>query len=143
MRTFAPIVALLAATACSPKAPNIAIADPVVVATPMGGAAYMTIRNRGGSDRLLAVKAPTIADLSIHETVRDGSIMRMRPVGTVEIPANGEVNFKRGGLHIMLMGSSEAIQPGKSFPLTLSFEKAGEIRVTAPVKTPDASMEAM
>ncbi len=58
MRLLAPLVVLLAATACTQKAPEIDIADPVVIKTPMGGAAYFTIINGGGPDRLIGVVAP-------------------------------------------------------------------------------------
>ncbi len=43
----------------------------------------------------------------------------------------------------MLMRSPGALEPGNSVSLTLSFERAGDIRISAPVKAPDAPMEVM
>lgn len=143
MRVFVPLAVLLAATACTQEAPQIDIVDPVVIATPMGGAAYFTIRNCGGSDRLLSVAAPSNGEASMHETVRDGSIMRMRAVDGIHIPAGGDVIFERGGLHVMLMGSPVPLEPGKTIPLTLSFSRSGDREISAPVKAPDTPMEAM
>jgi copper(I)-binding protein len=42
------------------------------------------------------------------------------------------VTLKPGGYHIMLMGLTQPLQPGQSFPLTLDFAKSGrrEVNVT-------------
>ncbi len=143
MRAFASLVVLTIVTACTPKAPQIEITDPVIIATPTGGAAYFTIHNEGGGDRLLSVETPSIGEASMHETTRDGSITRMRAVEAVDIPAGGDIVFERGGLHVMLMGSTGALQPGKPVQLTISFERSGNMTITAPIKAPDAPMEAM
>ena len=55
------------------------------------------------------------------------------------MPANEPVTLKPGGMHIMLQGLNEPLQAGKSFPLTLTFEKAGTREVTVAVEKPAAS----
>ena len=40
----------------------------------------------------------------------------------VEIPANKSVEFKPGGLHVMLMNVAKPIKPGDKVPLVLTFE---------------------
>ena len=51
---------------------------------------------------------------------------------------NGEVVLEPGGYHIMLMGLAHALEEGSSFPLTLTFEKAGSLEIDVPVQGPGA-----
>ena len=43
------------------------------------------------------------------------------------------IEMKPGGYHIMLMGLAEPLKEGDEVDLTLTFEKAGEVKVTARV----------
>ncbi len=99
----------------------------------MGSAAYFTIRNSGGEDKLLSVTSP-VADSSLHSTSTDNGIMRMRPHDALEIPAKGAVDLKPGGTHVMLMGLKQPLQPGATLELDLKFEKSGERKVSAEVR---------
>ena len=65
--------------------------------------------------------------------------MRMRPLGGVDLPANQPVTLKPGGMHIMLEGLNEPLQAGKSFPLTLNLEKAGQKQVEVTVEKAGAA----
>ena len=49
------------------------------------------------------------------------------------VPAGGGHMLERGGDHVMLMGLTESLEDGESFPLTLVFEEAGEVVVEVPV----------
>jgi len=62
-----------------------------------------------------------------------GMVMKMRPLAGLDIPAGQSVTLKPGGEHIMLMGLNGPLREGQSFPLTLTFEKAGAREVTVPV----------
>lgn len=99
------------------------------------GAAYMTVMNHGsGADRLVAVKTDVARRAEIHTHIMDGDVMRMRRVeGGVEVPLHGQVDFKPGGLHVMLFGLNKKLAVGDSFPLTLVFEQGGETVVTVKV----------
>ena len=58
------------------------------------GAVYLRIENaRSESDRLSAVSSP-IATAEVHESKLEGSIMRMRALDGVEIPAEGDVRLQ-------------------------------------------------
>jgi copper(I)-binding protein len=58
----------------------------------------------------------------------------MKSRENIEIPANGEVEFKPGGLHIMLVELKQPLAVGDEVQLTLRFEKAGEIQLIVKVK---------
>jgi len=65
----------------------------------------------------------------------EGDVMKMREVEAIELPAGKTVELKPGGLHIMLMGLKAPLKAGSSVPLTLKFEKAGEVSVKLTVAT--------
>lgn len=102
------------------------------------GVVYLTIRNDGDADRLVAASTNAAGKAQIHTTTRDGDIVRMRPVDGVDIPDHTKVVFKPGGLHVMLMGLKAPLVAGSSLPLKLRFEKAGEVTVAVTVRPPGA-----
>ena len=98
------------------------------------GAAYFRIENRGqASDRLVSVHSPIADRAEIHTHEMDGGVMTMRRVHWVEAPAQGEVTFGPGGLHVMLLGLKEPLVAGERYPLVLEFEKAGTIEVSVEI----------
>lgn len=144
MRLFAAFAALLLAScnAASTES-DIGVQDPwarATVAGQSGSAAYFTIVNRGGPDRLLSVSTPT-AEASLHSTSLADGVMRMRPVDAVDVPANGTVELRPGGMHVMLMGVKQPLEAGTTLPLELRFEKSGNRHVEAAVRP--ANGEAM
>jgi len=60
--------------------------------------------------------------------------MRMRPLTALDIPAGHDVTLGPGGAHIMLLGLTQPLREGQSFPLTLSFEHAGPRQVTVVIE---------
>jgi copper(I)-binding protein len=98
------------------------------------GAAFMTIENAGADDRLIAGDADVSETVELHTHVRDGEVMRMRQVEAIDLPAGETTLLQPGGLHVMFIGLHAPLKEGESFPLTLSFEQAGEVTVTVTVK---------
>jgi hypothetical protein len=75
----------------------------------------------------------------------DGNIMRMRKEDSLPLPAGKSVSIEPGGLHIMLIGLKQPLVEGETFPMHLTFEKAGGIDITVHVqgKPPVVSDAAM
>lgn len=104
------------------------------------GAAYLTIENRGReADRLTGVASPAAASAELHEMKMDGTIMRMRQLPGIDLPAGGKVALQSGGYHIMLIGLKAPLKEGDKFPLTLTFAKAGTVEVEVIVEKPGAA----
>ena len=101
-------------------------------------AIYMTIVNKGReSDRLIGVSSDVAKHVELHQSIREGDVMRMQPVeGGIEIPAKGKVELKPGGYHIMLIDLTRELKPGDRFTVTLTFEKSGSRTLEAEVKEP-------
>jgi copper(I)-binding protein len=89
------------------------------------GVAYVTIQSPT-ADRLVTMSTPVAKKAELHTMEMSGMIMKMRPIGGIDIPAGQPVTLSPGGMHIMLIGLKEPLKAGQSFPLTLSFEKAGK-----------------
>lgn len=98
------------------------------------GAAYLTVHNSGAADdALIAAATPVAETAELHTHEMDGGVMRMRRMDLVDIPAGETVTFEPGGLHVMLFGLSAPLRAGGTFPITLTFDGAGDITVEASV----------
>ena len=42
--------------------------------------------------------------------------------------------MRPGGYHIMLLGLKQALKPGETVKVTLTFQRAGEVSLEAPVE---------
>jgi copper(I)-binding protein len=127
-----PLLLALLFSISLPAFAQIEIENPWSRATAPGAkiaAGYMTIRNKSAAaDRLLGGSSPLAAEVETHVTVKDGDIMRMREVKGYEVPAKGSFELKPGGAHLMLVDIKKPFKEGDTIPVTLRFEKAGEIK---------------
>jgi copper(I)-binding protein len=115
---------------------QLEIKTPWARATPgraENGAAYLTIVSPT-DDRLTAVSSPVAKKSELHTMSMEGGVMRMRPLAAIDIPAGQAVTLSPGGVHIMLLGLTQPLHQGQSFPLTLSFEHAGPLQVTVAIE---------
>ena len=96
------------------------------------GAAYMKIMNHSKKDdRLISVYSDIAKKTELHTHLKsDNVIMKMMRIDKgIEIGAMKEHALVRGGEHIMFMGLKEPFENGKIIPVTLLFEKAGEVNI--------------
>ena len=126
---------------------DLEIEKPWARATPPGaaiGGGYLVIRNKGAAaDRLVGVSSPASARVEIHEMTMEKDVMRMREVKGVDVPAKKSVELKPGGYHLMLIELKAPLKPGDKVPVTLRFEKAGEVKAELAVAAIGASGPAM
>ncbi len=102
------------------------------------GVFYMTIINNSDQDdALLSVETDACNVAELHEMyMMENDLMGMRPAlgGVIELPAGETVKLKTGGLHVMCLGKQIEFEVGVEIPLTLYFEQAGEMGVTAVIR---------
>ncbi len=144
--------------ALDPSAMTLTINDPWVrpaamtgaavagdMATPMaeghmsGGtsAAFMLITNSSSTaDALIRAESSVAETVELHDMKMEDGVMKMFPVEKIDVPANGSVELKRGGLHVMLIGLRQDLKEGDMVLITLTFENAGTIQIEAPVRMP-------
>ncbi len=131
----------------TPEATATAMADAVTLGdlTITGGwvrtttndvsAAYLMVKNAGLEDALVAASSPISPMVQLHEVITEGSTSKMQQKeGGFPVPAQGMVELKPGGFHIMLMNLSEPLAEGDEVEVTVTFEKAGEVTLTLPVQ---------
>lgn len=128
-----------AETTSAPAAPLLRVESLTVTATVDArtpSSAYFTVRNDGGEPDRLVSAATTVADrIDIHETrVNDkGEAHSFSIVGGVPIPADGQVAFAPGGLHLKVIGPHAPLSEGARIPVTLTFERTGAVQFEAVV----------
>jgi copper(I)-binding protein len=84
--------------------------------------------------RLVEVRSSVAGVAEVHEMAMDGSVMKMRAVPSLALPAGKTVELKPGGYHVMLMDLKAPIKAGDSVPLTLVFEGADKKRESVEIK---------
>ncbi|MBC7133409.1 MAG: copper chaperone PCu(A)C [Roseovarius sp.] len=133
------LAATLGLALASPAlAQEIHILDPYArAASPnaASGAAFMLIENIGDADdRLVGAASPAARVVELHTHREENGVMKMVAVEEgFALPAGETLVLERGGHHVMFMGLTEPFEEGKVIPLTLAFEKSGEITVDVPV----------
>ena len=141
IKSLAFVASLVLASAALAQNNQLEVGNAWARATPgkaETGAAYLTIRSPT-PDRLVSVSSPVAKKAEIHTMSMEGMVMKMRPLAGLDIPGGQPVTLKPGGEHIMLEGLNAPLREGQSFPLTLTFEKAGTRTVTVAIEKPGAA----
>ncbi len=108
------------------------------------GVVYLIITDTGPPDTLTGASTPVAAMAELHETRNDNGVMKMRAVASLPVTPGKKVTLAPGGYHIMLMDLKQPLKEGDSFPVTLSFAKAGQVTAMATVaKAGAAAMPGM
>jgi copper(I)-binding protein len=142
LATLALFVAAAEPARAQAAAPAVQVQDGWARATAAGqpvGAGYLRLVGGAAGDRLLGASSPVAGRVELHSMGMDGGVMRMREVDGIDVPAGGAVVLEPGGLHLMLMDLKAPLQPGKAVPLTLRFQKAGEVQATLQVRATGAA----
>ena len=115
--------------AWSPEAPP--------VAKVMAG--YMKINNLSNKDiKILSAKSDLFKRVEIHLTEMSDGMMRMIKQENLKIKANGHIELKPGGLHMMLMGKLKPVKAGSVIAVTLTLDNGKTITIKLKVKVDDA-----
>jgi len=120
------------ALAASPALAQVSIDQPWMRATAPGAkvaGGFMIVSNKGEApDRLVAAASPLAERVELHVHIDDGGVMKMRQVQGFDVPASGRFELKPGGAHLMFVNIRRPIKEGEKIPVTLTFEKAGEVK---------------
>lgn len=135
------IFALLALPVKGSLAHDLMIVNVAVPASLTPGATsgiiYFTVMNHGPEDdKLVSVSTPVATSAMLHESYQDGDVAKMRMLPDVDIPPGGFVKLEQGGKHVMLTGLTSPLKKGDKITVTVTFEKAGPLRVEATVGDP-------
>ena len=131
---------LAGAAAAQPSVVDLSFSDPWIRGSAPGqsnGAGYVVIENKASEPiALVSVTSDRAHRMELHTIVREGNVAKMQEVERIEVPANGSVELKPGGFHIMFIGLTEPFVAGQEVPLQLNFEGEQTVRVDFAVKPP-------
>ena len=137
MKTLMFAALVVAGSALSAAAGGLMAMKPFAyetIPTAKAAGAYISVMSHGDADRLLDAQSPVAKRVEIHTHIKDGDVMRMRKVdGPLPVTADEPLKMEPGGVHIMLMGLTAPLDAGATIPVTLVFEKAGEMVVDVAV----------
>jgi periplasmic copper chaperone A len=95
---------------------------------------YLEITNNGAmDDALLGLTTPAASMPMLHETAVTDGVAAMPHAASIPVPAGQTVALSPGGFHGMLMGLTDPLVEGQTFPITLTFEQAGNLDVTVDI----------
>lgn len=101
----------------------------------VNGAGYVKIDSKAAQpDRLLSATTSGVNRVELHTIIHENNVAKMRQVSGIDVPAGGGVQLMPGAYHIMFLGLQEPFKAGAVVPVTLKFEKAGEVKVDFEVK---------
>jgi copper(I)-binding protein len=142
-RALAALILLAAAAAAvalalrgGDGARGLLVEDAVAAALegrPGEAAVFLTLRNSGPPDRLVAVHSGA---------ARAARIASGEAEAAVPVPGGGEAALAPDAAHVRLQGVEGGLAPGRMLPLTLVFERAGEVSARARVAAPQPVGEA-
>ncbi len=145
MRLASFALLTLALTACgstaadpAPASTALTVTDGWVKAADSGmTAAFGTLENSSDKDLTLVSAESEVSPMELHEVSADASgAMVMHPKdGGFVVPAHGSLTLEPGGLHVMLMDLSTALEPGMTVDLTLVGDDGTRWTTSFPVRT--------
>ncbi len=86
------------------------------------GGVFLTLTNSGVTPVQVVSATCALAanvELHTHQTRLDGTV-GMMAVPALTVPAQGQLDLKPGGFHIMLIGLTGRLAEGTTFPLSLT-----------------------
>lgn len=129
-------IAAVVAACAADATPDLTVSD-AQAAVPAAGSAQVVLEvaNTGdGDDALLAIETDAAIGIELHETRIEDGQATMVELDEVPIPAGETVRFRPGGLHLMMVGPGDEVVLGAEFPITLVFDRSGEVTTTAQVR---------
>lgn len=117
---------------------ELTVQNVLVRAVPVAGgngAIYFVLTNNSNqADRLVAVESAVAATAEMHESVDDNNLIRMEPrPNGFELAPGATIALAPGGKHVMLVQLEQPLVEGDRLPITLRFEHAAPITVTASI----------
>ena len=135
------VVVLSAALLAGAAMAQVTVKDAWVratVAQQKATGAFMQLQSAQDA-KLVAAQSPVAGVVEVHEMAMEGSVMKMRAVTSLALPAGKAVELKPGGYHVMLMDLKGQVKDGDTVPVTLVVEgkdgKRQNIEVKAPART--------
>lgn len=121
---------------------ELVIKDAVVRLLPPGvpnTSAYFSIENRSDTRQILVgANADFVNKAELHNHIMVDGMMRMQQQSEIVVEAGETVNFRPGGLHIMLFGLKQPLKQGQVVSMNLQTKDGQTVAINAKVARPSA-----
>lgn len=128
------------------NAPGVSVTDAMIrlpAAPGRPGVAYFTVTQGDGTPKnIAAAYVEGVGRTEMHETVMENGVSKMQPVKAVPIEAGKTVQFKAGGLHVMLFDVADTLKAGETTEITLTLDNGDKISAPAKIEAVGGSMDA-
>ena len=142
------VLLALAAYGCAPEAEppadaplartsaELSVHEPWARPAPLGGtsAVYFTLVGGAQADTLRAARTPVAEVVELHEAFERDGLRGMRAVPGIPVAAGDSAALQPGGLHVMLIRATRALEAGDSLTLELEFAQEGARSVRVPIR---------
>ena len=89
---------------------------------------YLKFEEITGSDKLVAARSDIAGKVELRSKLDNDSTAEVSAIlPAIEVTAGSTTELHAGGVHLVMIGLKTPLQWGRSYPLTLIFEKAGAI----------------
>lgn len=90
---------------------------------------YFKVEGGPRDVQLVAVTSDLAQRVEMHESVKENGVMTMKPLLRADVPANGAMEFKQGGKHLMIWHiNGAAVRAGK-LPMAFVFTNNNNERI--------------
>ncbi len=132
---FLAAIGVMLLSGCSQKSLTVSDVWARPAATGDNSAVYFVIDNPlKEPDTLLSVVCDAADQAELHLSIMDNGVMVMEPQKNVSVAGESKVEFSPGSLHVMLVQVKKDLKVGDHIDLTLYFDRAGAVTVSAEVK---------
>ena len=118
---------MLGLAACGQDGPGYVI-EHAEFRPPLGatgiGVGYFTIRS-DKDDRIVAISSSAADSIEIHASATEGGNVSMQKLDGVDLPAGRAVEFKSGGMHLMVF-SPRLSSGALTFPITIELQSGAK-----------------
>ena len=112
---------------------NARLMLPAVEGNP--GAVYFDVANDSTSNRMIrAVSVAGAGSAVLHQMGTWNRQPSMDEIFQIDVPANGELKFEPGGLHVMANDLADTVTAGSTADVTLTFVGGDKITFPAEVR---------
>jgi len=140
---FAAAAALLGAVPSARAAGKLSVYDAWIRQAPPGVtmmAGYATLKNEGDAPiKVLTVQSDAFRQSSIHETVVERGVSKMRELPRIDLAPGATIEMKPGGAHLMLQEPRHAILVGDKVHMVFLLADGTRVETYFDVVAPDAA----
>jgi copper(I)-binding protein len=147
--TLAAFIASLALLALLAAAPSVraqgklSVYDAWIRKAPPGAtmmAGYATLKNEGDAPvKVLTVQSDAFRQSSIHETVVERGVSKMRELPRIDLAPGATIEMKPGGAHLMLLEPRHPILVGDKVHIVFLLADGTRVETYFDVVAPDAT----